>query len=91
MVFDEATSALDSKNEESIQKTIYTFKGKLTLIIIAHRLSTVKDCDFLICLDEGKIMKIGPPNIVLTWYADNAEQIGEKITSHKLHMHPPEV
>jgi len=73
MVFDEATSALDSQNEKEIQKTIYSLKGKLTLIIVAHRLTTVEGCDVLICLKKGKIAKIGPPDIVLPWYADNPE------------------
>ncbi|MFV2082025.1 MAG: ATP-binding cassette domain-containing protein, partial [bacterium] len=68
VVFDEATSALDTENEKAIQETIYGFKGKLTLIIVAHRLSTVKDCDFVICLDNGKLIKSGLPNIVLPWY-----------------------
>jgi len=73
MVFDEATSALDSQNEKAIQKTIYSLKGKLTLIIVTHRLTTVEGCDVLICLNKGKIAKIGPPDIVLPWYADNPE------------------
>ena len=74
IVFDEATSALDSANEKAIQRTIYDLKGKLTLIIVAHRLSTVEDCDFLVCIDKGKVIKVGSPNIVVPWYADNVEQ-----------------
>lgn len=73
MVFDEATSSLDSQNEKAIQKTIYSLKGKITLIIVTHRLTTVEGCDVLICLNKGKIAKIGPPDIVLPWYADNLE------------------
>jgi ABC-type multidrug transport system fused ATPase/permease subunit len=55
MIFDEATSALDSRSEKAIQKTIYSFKGKQTLIIIAHRLSTLKECDSIIWIESGKI------------------------------------
>lgn len=68
MIFDEATSALDTKNEKEIQKTIYTFKGKLTLIIVAHRLSTLEDCDVLIWIDKGKIKQIDTPAKILSSY-----------------------
>lgn len=74
MVFDEATSALDAKNEIDIQKTIYSLKGSLTLIIIAHRLTTVKDCDLIFCIDKGELVKTGPPHIVLPWYERHGDQ-----------------
>jgi len=74
MVFDEATSALDAKNEIDIQKTIYSLKGSLTLIIIAHRLTTVKDCDLIFCIDKGELIKTGPPHIVLPWYERHGDQ-----------------
>ena len=74
IVFDEATSALDSRNEKAIQETIYDLRGKLTLVIVAHRLSTVKNCDLLVCIDKGKLVKIGTPDIVLPWYADHSEE-----------------
>jgi len=68
MIFDEATSSLDSKSEKAIQKTMYSFKGKQTLIIISHRLSTVIDCDKLIWLENRKIKMIGKPKKVLDVY-----------------------
>ncbi|MCP4160201.1 MAG: ABC transporter ATP-binding protein [Deltaproteobacteria bacterium] len=68
MVFDEATSSLDSKSEQLIQDTIYSFKGKQTLIIVAHRLSTVKDCDKIIWVDKGKIKLHGKASNVLMEY-----------------------
>ena len=55
MIFDEATSSLDSKNEEAILKTFYSFKGKMTIVIIAHRLSTGERCDSLIWIEKGAI------------------------------------
>lgn len=70
MIFDEATSSLDTKSEKAIQKTMYSFKGKQTLIIIAHRLSTVEDCDKLIWLEKGAIKKIGPPAELLDEYRE---------------------
>ena len=68
MIFDEATSSLDTKSEKLIQDTIYSFKGTQTLIIVAHRLSTVKDCDRIIWLDKGKIMLQGETEKILTKY-----------------------
>ncbi len=68
MIFDEATSSLDSRSEKAIQKTIYSFKGRQTLIIIAHRLTTVEDCDKVIWLEKGRIKMIGSPEKVLALY-----------------------
>jgi subfamily B ATP-binding cassette protein MsbA len=56
---DEATSALDSETERSIQENIDQLKGQFTIIIIAHRLSTVKNADRIIYLNKGVIEDIG--------------------------------
>lgn len=59
LFFDEATSALDANNEKAIMNNLNEFfKGK-TVVIIAHRLSTVKNADQLIVLDKGKIVEDG--------------------------------
>lgn len=59
LFFDEATNALDAKNEKSIVNNLQSFyKGK-TVIIVAHRLSTVKEADKIIVLDNGGIVEIG--------------------------------
>ena len=68
IIFDEATSSLDTKSEKSIQETIYSLKGTHTLIIIAHRLSTVMDCDKLIWLEKGQVRLFGKPEVVLDEY-----------------------
>ena len=57
LVLDEATSALDTETEQSVMDSVYALKGEQTLIIIAHRLSTVEGCDRLIRLDQGKIVE----------------------------------
>jgi ABC-type multidrug transport system fused ATPase/permease subunit len=59
LILDEATSALDSKTETEFMSTISAMKGSLTMIIIAHRLTTLKHCDRLIRLDQGKIVATG--------------------------------
>jgi ABC-type multidrug transport system fused ATPase/permease subunit len=68
MIFDEATSSLDQQSERAILQTIYSFKGKQTLIIIAHRLSTVENCDEIIWLDHGRIRRIDAPENILPDY-----------------------
>jgi ATP-binding cassette, subfamily B, bacterial PglK len=60
IIFDEATSSLDTRSEKAIQNTIYSFKGRYSLVVIAHRLTTVEDCDTLIWLEKGRIKMSGP-------------------------------
>ena len=59
LIFDEATSALDPKNESEIISNILSLKGNKTIIIIAHKFSLIKDCDNIIVLDDGKLIKQG--------------------------------
>jgi ATP-binding cassette subfamily B protein len=59
LFFDEATSALDATNEKIIMNNLdQFFKGK-TVVVIAHRLSTVKNADQIIVLEKGKIVELG--------------------------------
>ena len=53
LILDEATSALDTETEKSITDTILKFKGHLTIIAIAHRVSTLAGCDFKAKFDNG--------------------------------------
>jgi len=59
LFFDEATSALDANNEKIIMGKLETFFNNKTVIIIAHRLSTVKNADQIVVLDQGHIVEIG--------------------------------
>lgn len=65
LILDEATSALDNESEFHIQQVIQKLKGKVTIIVIAHRLSTVMDCDRLIVLEKGKVLEQGVPKELL--------------------------
>lgn len=55
IIFDEATSALDSKTEASVMKAINSLGSDLTIIIIAHRLSTLKGCDLIFRISDGQV------------------------------------
>ncbi|QOS82642.1 ABC transporter ATP-binding protein [Paenibacillus sp. JNUCC31] len=59
LVLDEATSALDSENEQHIQEALERLKGQVTIIVIAHRLSTIRTADWVIVLDEGRVIQQG--------------------------------
>lgn len=63
--FDEATSALDTENEKIIHDHLGDFFQNKTVVIIAHRLSTVKNADQIVVLKEGEIMEIGNHNSLL--------------------------
>ena len=59
LVLDEATSSLDGETEASISEAIQALRGKTTVVMIAHRLSTVRNADFVVYLEEGKVLAIG--------------------------------
>jgi len=59
LVLDEATSALDSETEKSIQENIDKLKGNYTILIVAHRLSTISNADVIVLLENGAIKQTG--------------------------------
>lgn len=56
LVFDEATSALDNETEAAIMESIHALHGEKTMIIIAHRLTTIEECDMVYRVENGKIV-----------------------------------
>ena len=65
LILDEATSALDTESEYFVKKTIQELHGSVTVIIIAHRLSTVMEADRIIAINKGKIIEEGSPQDLL--------------------------
>ena len=59
LIFDEATSALDNITEQIIMEAVYNLGNKITIIIIAHRLSTVKMCKNIYLLEDGSVRSMG--------------------------------
>jgi ABC-type multidrug transport system fused ATPase/permease subunit len=59
LILDEATSALDSESEQAIQESIEALKGKMTIVMIAHRLATIRKVDKVVVLDSGRVVEEG--------------------------------
>jgi len=59
LILDEATSALDSESEQAIQQSVDALKGKMTIVMIAHRLATIRNVDKVFVIDEGRVVEEG--------------------------------
>ncbi len=59
LIFDEATSALDNATEQSVMDAIHGLDSELTILIIAHRLTTVRHCDTVVQLENGRVVAQG--------------------------------
>jgi ABC-type multidrug transport system fused ATPase/permease subunit len=65
LLLDEATSALDTQTELGVMSSVSAMKGNKTLLIVAHRLSTVEKCDKIYKLAKGKVVEEGLPSLIL--------------------------
>ena len=70
LVLDEATSSLDSETEAALSEAIQSLRGSTTVIMIAHRLSTVREADMVVYMDDGKILAFGKFDYVRSQIAD---------------------
>lgn len=76
LVMDEATSALDGATEREVTQAIESLHGRKTLIIIAHRLATVRRCDRLVVLSEGRITGLGTFDQLLAESSEFRDMVG---------------
>lgn len=74
LVLDEATSSLDGKTELDVSEAIFSLRGKITIVLIAHRLSTVIKADRIVYLSAGRILSIGNFEQLKTAIPDFAHQ-----------------
>lgn len=65
LVLDEATSALDTESERLIHESIRALRGTVTVLVIAHRLTTIKDADHIYVLENGRVIEEGIPSEML--------------------------
>ena len=84
MIFDEATSALDYESENIIQKNLKQIVAGRTVIIIAHRLSTLKSVDKIMAIDKGQLVEYGTSRVLLKKnglyaYLHNQQMGGEDV------------
>ena len=71
LVLDEATSALDSTTESEVMKSVYELSGSKTILVVAHRLSTVSKCDRIYRMAGGEIVKEG-------FFEDVTQEVSDK-------------
>ena len=78
LVLDEATSALDNATEQGVMEAVAALKGSKTIIVVAHRLSTVANCDRLYRLGRGKIVEQGTPEEILPFIRTTLSELDGK-------------
>ena len=66
LVLDEATSALDNETESEVMNAVESLQGIRTILLIAHRFSTIKNCDHIYKMENGKVTVDGDPNLLLS-------------------------
>ncbi len=88
LLFDEATSALDANNEKIIMENLNTFFKGRTAVVIAHRLSTVKNADQIIVLDKGQIIEKGTHSELLALKDSYHNLVKNQLELEKIEIKP---
>lgn len=76
IILDEATSALDSQTEKEISESIHSLKGTSTILLVAHRLSTILNADKVVYMEQGRIISAGKFDQVKTAVPNFEKQAG---------------
>ena len=76
LVLDEATSSLDHETERRFMDAVHALHGQKTLLIVAHRLTTVAGCDLVFHLEHGKVVNSGPPSKVIVTKSPETKAAG---------------
>ena len=74
LVLDEATSALDASTEAAVTATVAALRSEVTVLVVAHRLAPVRDCDAVVLLEEGRVVDVGTFDEVVARVPDFAVQ-----------------
>ena len=86
IIFDEATSALDNKTEQAVMQAIESLGNELTVLIIAHRLTTLKNCTKIVELGDSGIKRIGTYDEIVSKDIQNGLQNRQKLPVSTLHL-----
>ncbi|HEY1064910.1 MAG TPA: ABC transporter ATP-binding protein, partial [Pirellulales bacterium] len=89
LILDEATSSVDTESERLIQEAVKRFAKGRTVIAIAHRLSTLKDADRLLCFDQGRLVEQGTPTDLMNRNGLYASLVRIQSSFHKSAVHNP--
>ena len=79
LILDEATASVDPQSEENMMRATQDIFSEQTQIIIAHRLSSIKHCDYVIWLDKGQIRDMGPADIILDRFVSDKSHNSEML------------
>ena len=78
LVFDEATSALDARTEAAVQAAIDALRGRRTIFLVAHRLTTIRNADRIVVLEGGRIAQVGDHDTLLASPGPYRDLIGSQ-------------
>ena len=81
LILDEATSHLDAVNEQAVRRALDLLQADRTTIVIAHRLSTVRDADLIVVLEEGRVVEAGDHATLLAKGGLYAQLVSRQLAS----------
>lgn len=83
LVLDEATSSLDIATEREVMRSVTALHGEKTILIVAHRLSTVEHCDTIVRLERGEVVQVGSPTQLLKAYQVSHAPLDDHVELHE--------